>query len=98
MPYKVSFILYNEFQKPMDERFKAEIKKLVDENPWPGLLQIIPKKTGQQAISAIPSSKLGTALVPGKPEMKELAHLMSKTKRQELEDEVRINTKKIRKG
>ncbi|MBI9108671.1 MAG: hypothetical protein JEZ04_18140 [Spirochaetales bacterium] len=98
MPYKVSYVLYNEFQKPLDARFKAEISRLIEEDPWPALIDIIPKKSGQQVISATPNSKLGMALVPGRPEVRELAHFMSKTKRQELEEEVRINTKKYDKG
>jgi hypothetical protein len=98
MPYKVFFILYNEFQKPLDEKYKGEIDRLVFANPWQGLIEKIPKKTGQQAVSVIPSSKLGIALVPGSPTVNELAHLMSKTKRNELEEEIRMSTKKYEKG
>ncbi|HAK45813.1 MAG TPA: hypothetical protein DCO79_07840 [Spirochaeta sp.] len=98
MPYKVSFILYNEFQKPLDEKFKGEINRLVLLNQWPGLIEKIPKKTGQQAVSAIPSSKLAVALVPGSPTVKDLAHLISKTKRSELEEEIKMNTKKYELG
>ena len=98
MPYKVSYILHNELQKPLDERFKGKIERLVEESQYQSLLEVIPKKTGQQAISAIPTSKLGTALVAGQPTIKELSHLMSKAKNKELGEELRMNIKQYELG
>ncbi len=84
MPYKVFFILYNVFQKPLDERFKKEIEKLADETDWSELVKNISKKTGQQRISAVLSSTLGTALIPGCLAVKEISHLMSKRNKAKL--------------
>ncbi len=98
MPYKVSFILYNEFQKPLDDRFKVAIKKLADETRWLDLIGNIPKKTGQQLISSTPNSILAAALVSGSPAVKDLAHLISKKKRSELEEELRLNAEKFESG
>ena len=98
MPYKVSFILYNVFQKPLDERFKKEIEKLVNETRWKELVENIPKKTGQLRISAIPALTLGTALIPGYLTVKEISHLMSRKKQSEVEDELKINTAKYDAG
>ena len=98
MPYKVAYILYNEYQKPLDARFKAEISRCLEEDRWKSLIEIIPKKTGQQVISAIPTQKLGIALIAGRPEVGELSPFISKLKRQELEEELRLNIKKYEKG
>jgi len=98
MPYKVSYILYNEFQKPLDERFRGEIKKLAEGTRWQDLIEKIPKKTGQQLISATPTSTLAAALVAGRPTVSDFTHLISKTKRTALDEELRMNIKKYELG
>jgi len=98
MPYKAFYMLFNEFQKPLDEKFRNKIDALHQENRWSEYLEAIPKKFGQQEISAVPTDKLAVALIHGQPAVSDVARYMSKTKRQELEEEIRIQKKKYDQG
>ncbi len=98
MPFKVSYILYNELQKPLDERFKSEINMLSSNTPWEEIIAQIPKKTGQQAVSAISSARLAAALAAGRPVPGMLANLVSKKKLTEIEEELRLSTRNYESG
>ncbi len=98
MPYKVSYILYNELQKPLDERFKSEINILSSNTPWEELIGQVPKKTGQQAVSAIPSARLAAALASGHPAPGLLSNLVSKKKLAEIQEELRLSIRNYESG
>lgn len=98
LPYKASYMLYNEFQKPMDKHYSKKIEELRAENRAAAALPDIQRNRGQQAISAIPTLQLALALAPGAPPVGDIAKFISKTKRGELEEEIRIQQKKYENG
>ena len=98
LPYKAFYMLYNEYQKPTDEHYTKKIDEMKTGNRAAAALPDIQRNRGQQAISSIPTARLALALLPGTPSTAELAKFISKTKRGELEEEIRIQKKKFENG
>ena len=98
LPYKASYMLDNEFRKPMEDHYRKKIEKLRSENRADSALPDIQRNRGQQAISGIPTLQLARALLPEAPTVSQIAKFISKTKRGELEEEIRIQRKKFENG
>lgn len=98
LPYKAAYMLYNEFQKPKDELYKRKLTALLADDRASSLIPDIPRNRGQQAISSMPNGKLALALIAGKPDVSLIFPFMSRTKRQELEDELRLARRKYENG
>ena len=98
LPYKASYMLDNEFRKPMEDHYRKKIEKLRSENRADSALPDIQRNRGQQAISGIPTLQLARALLPEAPTVSQIAKFISKTKRGELEEEIRSQRKKFENG
>ena len=94
LSFKSRHILDSEFREKIEGEYLERIDALLEEGEPLRSLKHLTRETAQQVVSAMPTKKLAVALLARTEEAREYGACMSRNKRQELAEEIRVQKRR----
>lgn len=98
LSYKSRHILDSEFKEKIEGEYLERIDSLLEAGEPLRSLKHLTRETAQQVVSAMPTKKLAVALLTRTDDAREYGTFMSRNKRQELAEEIRVQKRRRETG
>lgn len=98
LSFKSRYILDSEFREKIEAEYLERIESLLAKGEPLRTLQILSRETAQQVVSAVPTKKLAVALLSRTEDVRAYGVFMSRNKRQELAEEIKVQKRRRESG